>query len=1041
MCCGALPVTAQSTIQPRRDNLLDNDWRTVFDETNPSLRAGFEQPGFNDSAWNTVQIPHNWDDYVEVRRLKYPSLYGTASYRRTFTVAPSERGRCIFLYFEGVGSYAKVWVNGEFVGKHDGGRTTFTLDVTDAVHLDRPNLLAVQAAHPYGIQDLPWGDGLPQMSSEGSQPVGIFRPVHLITTGPVRVEPFGVHVWNDDDATESAAVVHIETDVRNYSTMAKSDIVATRVRAPQGNVVANLSSIVKISPGQTVTVHQDTPSLGNVQLWSPDAPHLYTLETTVEDGNAPTDRIETPFGIRVIKWPTKQGPFLINGKPFFINGVAEYEHLLGNSHAFSDEQIRTTVHQVEAAGFNAFRDAHQPHNLRFQTYWDRDGILWWPQFCSGIWFDTPAFQNNFKTLLREWVRERRNSPSVILWGLSNESRLPMPFARECTDIIRQMDPTSPSQRLVTTCNGGTGTDWNVPQNWSGTYGGTLANYAAELTKQRLVGEYGAWRGSEVHTEGGFIRSGTLSEDRFAALLETKVRLAESVRNNVCGHFQWLLNSHENPGRAIAGNNTTQCETPNDFNEIGPVNNKGLFTLWGEPTDAYFMYRANYAPVATDPMVAIVSHTWPDRWTTPGIKNNIIVYSNCQEVELFNDYKSDSLGRRTREGRGTHFQWDNANIQYNVLYAEGRVDGKVVATDAVVLHNLADAPHLSACYGTDTGLTAPIKGMEYLYRVNCGGPDYTDAYGSRWSADHDFKHGDRWGCVSWAAAYPSLTPRLGSSSITYDPIVGTRDQSLFQTFRFGREKLHYLFAVPNGRYTIDLYFMEPWYGRGGGDASQWRLFDAAVNGATVLRGLDIWKECGYSHALKKTVHATVTDGWLDVSFPHVASEEAVISAIAISKAHGAVSSTKPSPLPARLLPIVRPQLLGAVNHENLAPTIAVYPVRSARLGNALRDGQDVVLEQPGQSITWTVQVGLGGQHDLDVSYDNNGATPVAVEMSVLSVDTGLVSDTKQWQLAPTSAQAWETSGPAGGLTFNAGKYTVTLKVLGPSLLRVRSLSVK
>mgnify|MGYP002231135296 CR=1 FL=1 len=78
------------------------------------------------------------------------------------------------------------------------------------------------------------------------------------------------------------------------------------------------------------------------------------------------------------------------------------------------------------------------------------------------------------------MKERRNSPSIILWGLQNESTLPADFAKECSDIIRKLDPTCGTMRLITTCNGGEGTDWNVVQNWSGTYGGKIENYGNEL---------------------------------------------------------------------------------------------------------------------------------------------------------------------------------------------------------------------------------------------------------------------------------------------------------------------------------------------------------------------------------------------------------------------------------------------------------------------------------------------------------------------------------------------------------------------------------
>ena len=160
------------------------------------------------------------------------------------------------------------------------------------------------------------------------------------------------------------------------------------------------------------------------------------------------------------------------------------------------------VKQIRAAGFNAFRDAHQPHHLDYQKYWDKEGVLWWTQFSAHVWYDTPEFRENFKKLLRQWVKERRNSPSVVMWGLQNESTLPKEFAEECSEIIREMDPTARTMRVITTCNGGDGTDWNVIQNWSGTYGGDVNKYGRELSQknQLLNGEYGAWRSIGLHTE-------------------------------------------------------------------------------------------------------------------------------------------------------------------------------------------------------------------------------------------------------------------------------------------------------------------------------------------------------------------------------------------------------------------------------------------------------------------------------------------------------------------------------------------------------------
>ncbi len=235
-------------------------------------------------------------------------------------------------------------------------------------------------------------------------------------------------------------------------------------------------------------------------------------------------------------------------------------------------------------------------------------------------------------------------------------------------LSADMDPTASSQRKITTCNGGTGTDWDVPQKLTGTYGGDPLTYAQDLQKQILVGEYGAWRSLGLHTEGPFMQNGILSEDRMSQLLETKVRLAESVKNKVAGQFEWLLYSHENPGRVQGG------EGVRELDRVGPVNYKGLLTPWGQPLDAFYMFRANYASKVKEPMVYIVSHTWPNRWLKPGKKDSINVYSNCDEVELFNDVNSVSLGKRSNRGIGTHFEWNKVDIKYNVLYAIGYVNG-------------------------------------------------------------------------------------------------------------------------------------------------------------------------------------------------------------------------------------------------------------------------------------------------------------------------------------------------------------------------------
>ena len=538
-----------------------------------------------DTIATDVTIPHNFDDYYGYRQLRHGNLHGKATYSKVFQATKNSDKR-YFLQFEGVGTYATVTLNGHKYPEELVGRTVWTLDITDRMK-DGDNHLRVDVDHPAMQTASPWvcgGCSSEWGFSEGSQPFGIFRPVSLIETDAVRIEPFGVHIWNNAQCDS----VFIETEVKNYTEHTQTFELVNKFTLASGKQVFRHAEIVTLRPGGSQKLRHAEP-IADAHRWSLDDPYLYNLVTMIKRNEKTTDEVRTPFGIRNISWPVlrKNGDnrFYLNGQPVFINGTCEYEHILGNSHAFTPEQIRSRMKQITNAGFNALREAHQPHHLLYQQLCDQQGILFWSQFSAHIWYDTNKFRKNFKRLLVRWIKERRNSPSIILWGLQNESVLPKKFAEECCDIIRQLDPTCADQRLITTCNGGEGSDWNVIQNWSGTYGGSAENYDNELKQpeQLLNGEYGAWRTIDLHSDAKY------SEESFTRLLETKARLAESAKDSVCGHFQWIFNSHDNPGRVQPDGAYRRID------KIGPINYKGLVTAWEEPTPAYYMYRQRYVP--------------------------------------------------------------------------------------------------------------------------------------------------------------------------------------------------------------------------------------------------------------------------------------------------------------------------------------------------------------------------------------------------------------------------------------------------------------
>jgi predicted GH43/DUF377 family glycosyl hydrolase len=717
----------------------------------------------------TNDIPLNLDDYYGAVQKVHGNLHGNAVFQKKF-LAPNLKDKQYFLRFEGVGTYADITLNGHSLGRHDIGRTTKTIDVTPYIRIGRDNTLTVNVSHPSSITDMPWvcgGCSSEWGFSEGSQPFGIFRPVVLEATDPVRIEPFGVHVWHND-ACDS---LFIETEIKNYSQQTTSFELINKLCEKNGKQVIRLTEAVELKVGESKTIRQAT-SINNPTRWSTDRPYLYNVSTIIKRNGKATESTNTPYGFAVASWPLsrKDGDkrFMLNGKPVFINGICEYEHEFGQSHAFTNEQIEARIKMVKDAGFNAFRDAHQPHNLHYQELLDKEGILWWPQFSAHIWYDTPEFRESFKRHLRQWVKERRNSPSIILWGLQNESTLPKDFSEECSAIIREMDPRCGSSRLITTCNGGEGTDWNVVQNWSGTYGGDIDNYGNEMKRpeQLLNGEYGAWRTLGNHTSENY------TEEKFCDILMKKVHLAEQVKDSICGHFQWLLTSHDNPGRRQPD------EALRHVDKVGPFNHKGLFTIWDQPTDAYYLYQQHYNPQPIVPKTAIIDET-------------------C---------------------------------------------------------------------------LMPAKGYTYLYRLNCGGDDYTDKNGNLWMQDNlQWSH-------SWAESFLSDSLRISpyQASQTFNDSISS---PLFQTSRFGRHKLSFHFPATPGKYRIELYFIEPWYRQH--DAEGLRIFDVAVNGKTYIHDLDIWAQAHYGKPYKRIIEIDNQDEEIKIDFPKVKAGQAVIAAIAIA----------------------------------------------------------------------------------------------------------------------------------------------------------------
>lgn len=509
-----------------------------------------------------INLPHNWNDYYAyLPGTTQNNLYGSCRYERHFTVNTSNN-EAVFLRLEGAGSYVSVFVNGREVCQHQpAGMVTTILEITPYIYTGDRNRLTIICEHPSDNQDMPWVCDPEHGMGVTSVPFGLFRNVSLEVSSAIRIVPYGIHAW-----TNSACdTLYVETEVHNYS----SHGAECRLNTEFETMMSHKSFVLGAHLSDTI-LQRFAIKKYNLTSWTPEKPKFYKVTSKLMQGfqQVLADQEDTQVGITSIKWPARHSDgtlanedhrFYLNNQPYFINGTTEAEHNFGNGYAFSPEECERRVSVSRYMGFNTFVDFFAPHNLLYKEAIDKEGMLWYPQFSARVWHDTPAFRENFKKLLKQWVKERRNSPAVVLWGLQYENMMPADFVRECRDLIHQLDK-HPS-RLVTTSSilpsTKQGADWHLTAS------------------------------DPVLPTYGFSRSAgnSVSELHACELIHEQMSKSWINRHKMCGHIQDELFSYPTPGRPMTN------EQARTIDQAGSFSDHGIFTSFWEPTDAYYLYLA------------------------------------------------------------------------------------------------------------------------------------------------------------------------------------------------------------------------------------------------------------------------------------------------------------------------------------------------------------------------------------------------------------------------------------------------------------------
>ncbi|BCM93920.1 beta-galactosidase BoGH2A [Abditibacteriota bacterium] len=364
---------------------------------------------------------------------------GVGWYRKTFTLPPSQKGRNLRITFDGVYMDSTVWLNGQLLGKHPYGYTSFSYDLTPFARIGQPNTLVVRMD----------SSGLNSRWYSGS---GIYRHVHLTSAPPVHFAPNGIIVTTQE-ANAQKATVRVRATIHSDATTAQVVTLTARLIGPGGQ---NLGSA---KTTQTAAANADTEldqqlSVAAPQLWSPDKPTLYRVVTTLDAGRGGQSQIQTMVGIRTIALDATRG-FLLNGEPLKLRGGCVHHDNGPLGSAAYDRAEERRVELLKSAGFNCIRTSHNPPSSAFVEACDRVGMLVMEEaFDAWTRPKNPQdysrfFNDNWQSDIRSMVERDRNHPSVVMWSIGNEipeqtSPESIVTAKLLSDYVRRIDPTRPT---------------------------------------------------------------------------------------------------------------------------------------------------------------------------------------------------------------------------------------------------------------------------------------------------------------------------------------------------------------------------------------------------------------------------------------------------------------------------------------------------------------------------------------------------------------------------------------------------------------------
>lgn len=650
-------------------------------------------PGFDDSAWQSVTVPHDWSIYNNFNA-DSPATYeggyldgGDAWYRCKFTIADAMLSDQTLLYFDGVYMEATVYLNGRLVGRNYHGYNPFWLDISNVL-VEGENVLAVFVRNR-------------QPSSRWYSGSGIYRPVYLLTMEGAGKWVTDVAVTSPDLESQHTGSVatHIAFTIHNTDTATSGT--AKVIIYKDGVQIVQSSKDVTIGEGETAC--STDLSVTAPALWDVGQPNLYEAEITITGifGSYTAPRVV--YGYRWTKWDVDTG-FWLNGKNIKLKGVCMHHDLGCIGTEANQSAMERQIDSMVQMGANAIRLTHNPGSTMFLDLCMRKGVLvieelfdHWTVAKSKYDF-ARFYTDHYKEVVRDTLLRDRNDPAIIMWSLGNEinrtgkytAEQVRPIVTALIAEVKQYDTTRPvtmgedspnmdaakvCMELLDVC----GINYNS-NNLSVPHDMGKPSYGSETTSAL------ASRGIYARDDTGY-QCSSLDDDKVNWGSYAAIALQAHMENAYSGGmFVWT-------GWDYIGE-------PTPFNKYPAKSSYfGIVDLAGFPKDIYYMYQSRWT---SKPMI----HIFPRNLDSveDGKTQRIAVYSNCPTVELF--VNGVSIGKQTQAqiAEKYQFRWWPTFHPGTVTAKGYDADGAVVATDEVKTSDGIPARLALTAYKTTVDVT-------------------------------------------------------------------------------------------------------------------------------------------------------------------------------------------------------------------------------------------------------------------------------------------------------------------------------------------------